>query len=90
MAVPEEQLNDTIETIRSQAQIVIASGVLGRSRFYTTLLEYLVTCAERDYAPKEIEIATFVRPRGRRESSLHWPKVGTQDTLLDRRHPVAC
>lgn len=50
--------------IRAQADKILASGVLGRSRFYSALLEYLVACHERGYAPKEIEIAAEVFNRG--------------------------
>jgi hypothetical protein len=53
-----------IETVREQAGKIVASGVLGRSRFYAALLEYLVVCAERNHAPKEIEIAAEVFDRG--------------------------
>lgn len=53
-----------IETIRLQADRILASGVLGRSRFYRALLEYLVASAEHDHAPKEIEIAAEVFNRG--------------------------
>lgn len=53
-----------IEAIREQAAKIVASGVLGRSRFYSALLEFLVACAERDHAPKEIEIAAEVFNRG--------------------------
>jgi len=51
-------------TIREQADRIIASGVLGRSKFYAALLEYLVDCSERDHTPKEIEIAAEVFNRG--------------------------
>jgi hypothetical protein len=50
--------------IREQAEKILASGVLGRSRFYAALLEYLLACRERDHAPKEIEIAAEVFNRG--------------------------
>ncbi len=43
---------------------VIASGVLGRSRTYTKLLEYLVTCSLEGRSPKELEIAVEVFGRG--------------------------
>jgi len=52
------------EIIRDQAQRILASGVLGRSRFYVALLEYLVACGEREHTPKEIEIAAEVFNRG--------------------------
>ena len=50
--------------IRDQAKKILDSGVLGRSRFYVALLEYLVACGEREHAPKEIEIAAEVFNRG--------------------------
>jgi len=53
-----------IELIRAQAGRIVSSGVLGRSRFYSALLQYLVAAAERDHAPKEIEIAAEVFKRG--------------------------
>jgi len=43
---------------------ILASGVLGRSRFYSALLEYLLDCGDRGHAPKEIEIAAEVFNRG--------------------------
>jgi hypothetical protein len=48
------------EVIRAQAAKIAASGVLGRSRFYTSLLEYLVSCTLEGRSPKEIEIAADV------------------------------
>lgn len=55
-----------IDTIRAHADRILASGILGRSRFYSALLEYLVAAAEHDHAPKEIEIAAEVFQRGDR------------------------
>jgi hypothetical protein len=52
------------EIIRAQVEQILASGVLGRSRFYTAMLQYLAGCAERDHTPKEIEIAAEVFSRG--------------------------
>jgi len=52
------------DIIRDQAQRILDSGVLGRSRFYVALLEYLVACGEREHTPKEIEIAAEVFNRG--------------------------
>ena len=52
------------DIVREQARKILESGVLGRSRFYAALLEYLVACGERDHAPKEIEIAAEVFSRG--------------------------
>lgn len=53
-----------LETIRAQARKIAESGVLGRSRFYSALLEFLVACAEQNRTPKEIEIAAEVFNRG--------------------------
>jgi hypothetical protein len=50
--------------IRKQVDSILASGVLGRSRFYAALLQYLADCAERGHTPKEIEIAAEVFSRG--------------------------
>lgn len=57
------QTSDTA-VIRGQVDKILASGVLGRSRFYAALLEYLTDCAERSHTPKEIEIAAEVFNRG--------------------------
>ena len=43
---------------------IIASGVLGRSKHYAALLEYLVQCSLSDKSPKEIELAVDVLNRG--------------------------
>ena len=40
------------------------SGVLGRSRSYFRLLEYLAACSVNDRAPKELEIASEVFGKG--------------------------
>jgi hypothetical protein len=45
-------------------QRIIASGVLGRSRYYRAMLEYLVQCSIADKSPKEIELAIDVLGRG--------------------------
>lgn len=50
--------------IKLEADKILASGVLGRSRFYSALLEYLVECGQRGHTPKEIEIAAAVFNRG--------------------------
>jgi hypothetical protein len=63
MGSPLNQAQDTT-VIRQQVDRILASGVLGRSRFYAALLEYLVDCAERGHTPKEIEIAAAVFSRG--------------------------
>lgn len=49
-----------IDIIREQAEKISASGVLGRSRSYSRLLDYLVESSNSERAPKEIEIATEV------------------------------
>ncbi len=50
--------------VRDEMERVVASGVLGRSRTYTKLLEYLVTCSVEGRSPKELEIAIEVFGRG--------------------------
>lgn len=52
------------EIIRAEVEKIIASGLLGRSRFYTALLQYLADCGQRGHSPKEIEIAAEVFNRG--------------------------
>jgi hypothetical protein len=56
--------NPDIESIRAHADAIIESGILGRSRFYRSLLEYLVDNAARGHIPKEVEIAADVFRRG--------------------------
>ena len=46
--------------IREQAEKIEASGVLGRSRSYTKLLDYLVARSMEGRTPKELEIAVEV------------------------------
>lgn len=43
---------------------IIASGILGRSKHYSALLEYLIQCSLGGKYPKEIELATEVLGRG--------------------------
>ena len=43
---------------------IIASGILGRSKHYTELLEYLAQCSLSGKSPKEIELAVDVLNRG--------------------------
>ena len=45
-------------------QRIIESGVLGRSKTYSALLEYLVQCSLSGKSPKEIELAVDVFNRG--------------------------
>ena len=51
------------ELIREQAALIVASGVLGRSRSYRSLFDYLVHNSLNGRAPKEIEIAAEVFSR---------------------------
>ena len=44
---------------------IISSGVLGRSKHYAALLEYLVQCSLAGKIPKEIELAVDVLNRGK-------------------------
>ncbi len=39
------------------AERITASGVLGRSRYYSALLKYLINCSIENKSPKEVEIA---------------------------------
>ena len=52
------------ELLREQAQKIVQSGALGRSRSYARLLEFLVECAGSSRVPKELEIAIEVFGRG--------------------------
>jgi len=49
--------------IRDQAQRIVASGVLGRSRSYRRLFDYLVENTLNGRSPKEVEIAVEVFSR---------------------------
>jgi hypothetical protein len=51
---------DHEQIIRAQSAKIIASGVLGRSKTYRRLFEYLVENSLVGRAPKELEIATDV------------------------------
>ncbi len=55
--------NENDDFIREQAARIVASGVLGRSRSYRRLFEYLVDNTLSGRAPKEIEIAAEVFSR---------------------------
>lgn len=57
-------MDSSIDGIREQARNITASGVLGRSRSYRRLLEFLVECAAEGRTPKELEIATEVFGKG--------------------------
>ncbi len=50
--------------LRALCQRIVDSGVLGRSRHYASLLEYLVQCAIQNKTPKEIELAVDALNRG--------------------------
>ena len=39
---------------------IISSGILGRSKHYGAMLQYLVSCSAQNRQPKEIELATDV------------------------------
>jgi hypothetical protein len=52
------------ELLRAQAERIVRSGALGRSRSYAKLLEFLVECASSGRTPKELEIAIEVFGRG--------------------------
>lgn len=53
--------NEELLTLSKQ---IIDSGVLGRSRHYRALLEYLVQCSIDGKSPKEIDLALDVLGRG--------------------------
>jgi hypothetical protein len=52
------------ELLREQANKIVQSGTLGRSRSYVRLLEFLVDCAVNGRTPKELEIAMEAFGRG--------------------------
>ena len=52
------------DIVHDEYERIVASGILGRSRTYTSLLEYLVGCSLEGRAPKEIEIAADVFGKG--------------------------
>jgi hypothetical protein len=52
------------DLLRVQAEKIVQSGALGRSRSYARLLEFLVDCAVDGRTPKELEIAMEVFGRG--------------------------
>ena len=52
------------EELLALCQRIISSGVLGRSKHYSALLEYLVQCSLEGKIPKEIELAVDVLNRG--------------------------
>ena len=50
--------------LKEQANKIVQSGALGRSRSYARLLEFLVECAESGRVPKELEVAIEAFGRG--------------------------
>jgi hypothetical protein len=50
--------------LKALCQRIVESGVLGRSRHYQALLEYLVQCSIDGKSPKEIELALDVLGKG--------------------------
>jgi hypothetical protein len=51
---------DDLAALSEQAERIVRSGALGRSRSYVRLLEFLVDCARAGRTPKELEIAMEV------------------------------
>ena len=51
------------EELLSLCQRIIDSGILGRSRHYSALLQYLVQCSLSGKSPKEVELAIDVLKR---------------------------
>ena len=51
------------EDLLALCQRIISSGILGRSKYYSALLEYLVRCSLSGKTPKEIELAVDVLNR---------------------------
>lgn len=48
------------DELRALCKRIAVSGVLGRSKHYLTLLEYLIECSIANRTPKELELATQV------------------------------
>lgn len=55
----------TSKELHALCQRIITSGILGRSKYYSALLEYLVECSLLHKSPKEIELAINVLDRGK-------------------------
>src|SRR5690606_3469460 len=51
------------DLIREEARHLLQRRILGRSRSYARLLEFLVECSLADRSPKEVEIAVEVFDR---------------------------
>ena len=52
------------ELINQEVEKLSRPGILGRSRSYVRLLEYLAVCSVNDRVPKELEIASEVFGKG--------------------------
>ena len=50
------------EELLALCRRIISAGVLGRSKHYSALLEYLVQCSLKGKIPKEIKLPAFVYP----------------------------
>jgi hypothetical protein len=50
--------------LQDEIDSILASGILGRSRSYAKLLEYLAKCSIDGHTPKELEIAAEVFGKG--------------------------
>ena len=55
---------EDLNLLREQADRIVRSGALGRSRSYARLLEFLVACSTEGRTPKELEIAMEVFGKG--------------------------
>ncbi|MFP6829883.1 MAG: helix-turn-helix domain-containing protein [Gammaproteobacteria bacterium] len=55
---------DEKDFIEQEVEKLVLPGVLGRSRSYARLLEYLAACSAQGRAPKELEIASEVFGKG--------------------------
>lgn len=55
---------EDLDLLRQQADAIVRSRALGRSRSYARLLEFLVTCSLEGRTPKELEIAMEVFGKG--------------------------
>ena len=54
----------TAERMREEVQVIVRSGLMGRSRTYVRLLEYLLERTAAGSVPKEVEIASDVFGKG--------------------------
>ena len=54
----------TGEELNALCKRIITSGILGRSKHYSALLEYIVKCSVAGKTPKEIELAVEVLKKG--------------------------